>query len=654
MITKISRVFFLLIITVTTVPAQNLNTIDSKYDPYALFSPNFYPPQNSNSRSATGEPNTGYWQNKADYQINASLNDATNQISGTVIISYKNNSPHSLPFLWLQLDQNLFNKDSRGQARMPLNSSSRYGDSKSNFNGGYKISSVKLVNENTAADYLITDTRMQIRLPKALQAGGDIIKIKIEYSFTLPDYGSDRCGILNTKQGNIFAVAQWYPRLCVFDDVEGWNSLPYLGPGEFYLEYGDFDVNITAPATHIVVCSGELMNETEVLTALQLSRLTQAKISDNTVMIRTESEVTDPSSRPKKETLTWHFKIKNARDVAWASSKSFIWDAARINLPSGKTALAMSAYPAESSGEKGWSRATEYTKGSIENYSKRWFEYPYPAAVNVASNVGGMEYPGIVFCGFKATKEDLFGVTDHEFGHTWFPMIVGSNERKYGWMDEGFNTFINSLADDDFNNGEYKNEQQNMEFTYMFMFGENTEPILSIPDALREENIGNDLYRKPGYGLELLRNDILGPERFDYAFKEYIKRWAYKHPTPWDFFRTMDNAAGENLSWFWKSWFVENYLLNQAIVGVSYENNKAANGAIITLANLEQMAMPVNITYETKSGKKGLVKLPVEIWNNTNIWKVKLSTTEELKKVELDAAKVFPDIDFSNNIWTGH
>ncbi len=654
MITKICRVFFLLIIAVISVPAQNLNTIDSKYDPYALFSPNFYPPQNSNSRSATGEPNTGYWQNKADYQINASLNEATNQISGTVIISYKNNSPHTLPFLWLQLDQNLFNKDSRGQARMPLNSSSRYGDSKSNFNGGYKISSVKLVNENTAADYLITDTRMQIRLPKALQAGGDIIKIKIEYNFTLPEYGSDRCGILNTKQGNIFAVAQWYPRLCVFDDVEGWNSLPYLGPGEFYLEYGDFDVNITAPATHIVVCSGELMNETEVLTSLQVSRLAQAKISDNTVMIRTESEVTDPSSRPKKETLTWHFKIKNARDVAWASSKSFIWDAAKINLPSGKTALAMSAYPAESSGEKGWSRATEYTKGSIENYSKRWFEYPYPAAVNVASNVGGMEYPGIVFCGFKATKEDLFGVTDHEFGHTWFPMIVGSNERKYGWMDEGFNTFINSLADDDFNNGEYKNEKQNMEFTYMFMFGENTEPILSIPDALREENIGNDLYRKPGYGLELLRNDILGPDRFDYAFKEYIKRWAYKHPTPWDFFRTMDNAAGENLSWFWKSWFVENYLLNQAIIGVSYENNKAANGAIVTLANLEQMAMPVNITYETKSGKKGLVKLPVEIWNNTNIWTVKLSTTEELKKVELDAAKVFPDIDFSNNIWTGH
>ena len=646
--------FFLLIISVITVQAQDENKIDSKYNPYALFSPNFYPSGNSITRAGTGEPNTGYWQNKADYQINASLNDVSNQISGSVIITYKNNSPHALPFLWLQLDQNLFNKNSRGQARMPLNGRSRYGDSKSGFNGGFVISSVKLADENTVADYIITDTRMQIRLPKALKPGGDLIKIKIEFSFILPEYGADRCGILKTEKGNIFSVAQWYPRMCVFDDVEGWNTLPYLGPSEFYLEYGDFDINITAPANHIVVCSGELLNEAEVLTATQQSRMAQAKKSDKTVMIRTEQEVTDPSSRPKGNTLTWHFKITNARDAAWASSKSFIWDAARINLPSGQTSLAMSVYPAESSGQKGWSRSTEYTKASIENYSKRWFEYPYPVAVNVASNIGGMEYPGIVFCGYRATTDGLFGVTDHEFGHTWFPMIVGSNERKYGWMDEGFNTFINSLADDDFNKGEYKTDNPNMELTSKYMFGERTETILSTPDALRETNIGNALYNKPGYGLELLRNEILGPDRFDYAFREYIKRWAYKHPTPWDFFRTMDNASGENLSWFWKGWFVENYLFNQAITAVNYQNNTVSEGAIVTITNLEQMALPVNISYETKSGKTGTLKLPVEVWNNTNTWKVKLPTTEELKTVELDAEKVFPDVDFSNNIWRGN
>ncbi|MEP7237436.1 MAG: M1 family metallopeptidase [Ferruginibacter sp.] len=647
--TKIAGSLFLLIISVITVNAQN--DINSKYDPHALFEPNFYPSGGTISRAATGEPNVGYWQNKVDYQINASLNDVTNEIKGNVIITYKNNSPHALPFLWLYLDQNLFSKDSRGQARMPLNGRSRYGDSKSNFSGGFKIGSVKLGNENAVADYIITDTRMQIRLPKALKPGGDIIKIKIDFAFTLPEYGADRCGILKTKNGNIFAVAQWYPRMCVFDDVDGWNTLPYLGPSEFYLEYGDFDVNITAPASHIVVCSGELLNEGDVLTATQQSRMAAAKKSDKTVTIRSEEEVTDPASRPAGTNLTWHFKINNSRDVAWASSKSFIWDAARINLPSGKTSLAMSVYPTESAGQKGWSRATEYTKASIENYSKRWYEFPYPCAVNVASNVGGMEYPGIVFCGYRATNSGLFGVTDHEFGHTWFPMIVGSNERKYGWMDEGFNTFINTLASEDFNNGEYKDKKTNMEDMAQYMFGERTEPIFSTPDALREANIGNDLYSKPGYGLELLRNEILGPDRFDYAFREYIKRWAFKHPTPWDFFRSMDNASGENLSWFWKAWFVENYNFNQSIVSVTYQNNKATDGAVVTIANLEQMALPVNISYETKSGIKGTLKLPVEVWNNTNTWKVKLPTTEELKKVELDAEKVFPDVDFSNNVW---
>ncbi len=647
------KIFSLLILSlsVITVFAQGDNNSQSKYDPHALFAPMFYPVGGTISRAATGEPNVGYWQNKADYMISASLNEETHQITASVTITYKNNSPHALPFLWLILEQNLFNKESRGQARMPIDSRSRYGDSKSGFNGGYKISSVKLVNENADANYIITDTRMQIRLPKAMKPGGDVIKIKIEYSFTLPEYGADRCGILKTKKGEIFAVAQWYPRMCVFDDIQGWNTLPYLGPSEFYLEYGDFEVSITAPASHIVVCSGELLNENEVLTAAQVGRMAQAKKSDKTVMIRTEKEVDDPASRPKTATLTWRYKISNARDFAWASSKSFIWDAARINLPSGKTALAMSVYPAESNGDKAWGRSTEYTKGSIENYSKRWFEYPYPCATNVASNIGGMEYPGIVFCGSNAQTEDLFGVMDHEFGHTWFPMIVGSNEREYGWMDEGFNTFINSLADDDFNNGEYKGEPTNMEQVAPFIFGEGSEPIMLTPDAMKERNIGVALYFKPGMGLAILRKEVLGPDRFDYAVREYIRRWAYKHPTPWDFFRTMDNAAGENLSWFWRGWFMQNYKLDQAILSVKYDKENAVNGAIVTIGNQEQMAMPVTLSYETKSGIKGTIKLPVEVWNNTNVWKVKLPTTEELLKVVVDPEKVFPDMNFSNNTW---
>jgi Peptidase family M1 domain len=651
---KILFAFTLLFGNSIAMFAQVQEDVDTKYDPHALFSPLFYPGGETVSRSVTGAPGTGYWQNRADYKLTASLNEVTHEIAGSVTITYKNNSPQALSFLWLQLDQNLFNKDSRGQARMPAEGRSRYGDSKNNFSGGNKITAVKNLNDNTDANYLITDTRMQIRLPNAVKPNGDIIKIKIDFSFTLPEYGADRCGILKTKNGDVFTVAQWYPRMCVFDDVRGWNTDPYLGPSEFYLEYGDFEVALTAPANHIVVCSGELQNAAEVLTPTQLKRMDEAKKSDKTVLIRTEKEVTDPSSRPKATTLTWKYKIINSRDVAWASSKSFIWDAAKINLPSGKNCLAMSAYPAESNGQKAWGRATEYTKGSIENYSRRWYEYPYPVATNVAGNVGGMEYPGIVFCGSNATTEGLFGVTDHEFGHTWFPMIVGSNERRYGWMDEGFNTFINSIADDDFNKGEYKNPQANMEMMGGYMFGKNTEPVLLTPDAMKEANIGIALYFKPGYGLELLRNEILGPDRFDYAFKMYINRWAFKHPTPWDFFRTMENAAGEDLAWFWKGWFLENYRLDQSIVSVKYAKDIPANGATVTIANLEQMAMPVNITYETKGGIKGSIKLPVEVWNNTAVWKVKLPTTEELKTVVIDAEKVFPDMNFVNNVWKGN
>lgn len=631
--------------------AQESQVIESNYDPRDLFSPVFYNGGSSITRAANGEPNTGYWQNRADYSINASLNESTHEIKGTVTITYTNNSPHQLPYLWLQLDQNFFNKESRGSKKLPVGRDSRYGDANSSFNGGYTISSVKV--DNIASnDFLVNDTRMQIKLSKPMSPAGSVVKVTIDYSFILPDYGADRCGIQPTKNGEIFSVAQWYPRMCVFDDVEGWNTLPYMGAGEFYLEYGDFDVNITAPASHIVVAGGQLENPKDVLTDKQTERLNQARNSDQSVFIRTDSEVKDPASRPAgKSVLTWHFTLKNARDFSWASSRSFIWDAARINLPNGKSALAMSVYPIESKGKSAWGRATEYTKGSIENYSKRWFVYPYPVAVNVAGNIGGMEYPGIVFCGAGSTEQDLFGVTDHEFGHTWFPMIVGSNERKYGWMDEGFNTFINSLSDDDFNNGEYREPSSNMEFKAQYYFRNDREPVMTAPDAMEERNIGTNLYFKPGYGLELLRNEILGPDRFDYAFRTYIQKWAFKHPTPWDFFRTMDNAAGENLSWFWKAWFLEKYTLDQSVVSVKYPDDKPTEGAIVTIANLEKMAMPVILSYETVSGKKGIIKQPVEVWNNTATWKIKIPVKEKLSKVTLDPDKIFPDMNFSNNTW---
>jgi hypothetical protein len=629
----------------------------STYDHHELFNPNFYPPSVNAYRAADGEPGPKYWTNKASYKISATLDTSKDAITGSVVISYTNNSPQTLPFIWLYLDQNLFRPDSRGQAKAPATRKSRYTNVGTSFEGGFNIKSVKLLSSEkgkiSSSDVtnLISDTRMQIRLPKAL-AHGETVDVKIDYSYFIPKEGSDRTGILDTKNGKIYAIAQWYPRMCVYDDIEGWNTLPYLGAGEFYLDYGDYDYSITAPANLIVAGSGDLQNPKDVLTSTEIKRLEQAKKSDKTVIIRSADEVTNPSSRPQKGNITWHFKMKNSRDVSWAASKAFIWDAARINFPSGRKGLAQSVYPVESNGDNAWERSTEYIKGALEGYSKRWFEFPYDNATNVACNINGMEYPGIVFCNSKSKGGRLWGVTDHEFGHTWFPMIVGSNERKYGWMDEGFNTFINGLSTQDFNNGEYVNNRQNNGSMYKYIFGPKSETVMSEPDALTEANIGVALYFKPGYALDLLRNEIIGQQRFDYAFRLYVHRWAYKHPTPWDFFRTIENATGEDLGWFWRGMFIHNYKLDQAITSVKYVDDDSTKGALVTVVNLDKMAMPIYLQYETESGKTDTVKVPVEVWQNGNTWIQKLNTNEKLKSVTIDPEHVFPDIDFDNNKWT--
>ena len=424
------------------------------FDQHEAFAPVFYPAYGDEVRTAAGTPGPKYWQNEASYKIQANLDDVNQQISGEVQISYKNNSPESLPFLWLQLDQNIYKSDSRGEDITPVGGG-RYANH--GFEGGYNIKSLTVLyqGKEQKIQYQINDTRMQIFLPDALKAQGDSLTIKITYDFGIPERGTDRMGRMETANGWIYTIAQWYPRMCVYDNVLGWNTLPYIGAGEFYLDYGNYDFTITTSGDQLVVASGELQNPTEVLTPDQIKRLDQARKSDKTVMIRTVDEVNKKTGRTKKDKLVWHFKCDRTRDVAFGASKAFVWDAARINLPDGKKSLAMSVYPVESALDSGWKRSTEFTKGSIESYSARWYPYPYPNAVNVAGLVSGMEYPGIVFCFTYSQGRELWDVTSHEFGHTWFPMIVGSNERKYPWMDEGFNTFINSIADKDFNHGEY-------------------------------------------------------------------------------------------------------------------------------------------------------------------------------------------------------
>lgn len=625
----------------------------SGYDAEEAFASKFYPAYGDEIRTADGRPGPKYWQNRADYKIDVSLDEINQQVSGSVDITYTNNSPQELSFLWLQLDQNIYAQDSRGVATTPLRGG-RWANRQS-FDGGYEISSVVLLQggKELKVELAVYDTRMKINLPADLKGNGGKTVIRIKYSFLIPEYGTDRMGRMQTRNGWIYEIAQWFPRMCVYDNVQGWNTLPYLGQGEFYLEYGDVVYNIEVPSSHIVVGSGELLNPDEVLTARQVQRLKSARTSDKTVMLRTVEEVTDPASRPtKNKRLTWKFRCNNTRDVAWASSAAFVWDAARINLPGGKKALAMSVYPVESATDSAWNRSTEYVKGSVEFYSEYLTPYHYPVAVNVAGIVAGMEYPGIVFCSARATRGSLWGVTSHEFGHHWFPMIVGTNERKFAWLDEGLNTFMNTLAQEKFNNGEYsRNRDLSPQRLTGAFFNERSQRINTVPEVVQPFNLGMVGYYKPAFGLQLLRENVLGVERFDSALRYYAQQWEYKHPTPYDFFHCIENHAGETLDWFWRGWFLENWKIDVGVSAVEYPNNDPANGAIITLNNYEQLPMPVTVEIREANGKSGRVSLPVEIWQRGGNWEFLYRSTSRVQQVVVDPDRTLPDVNPANNTW---
>src|SRR5476651_1557311 len=427
------------------------DTVVTKYNPAEAFAPLFTDKGNE-FHSANGDPGPKFWSNRADYILKATIDTVAKTLTATENLTYTNNSPDALPYLWIQMDQNTYKKDARSKFLGGFYQVSPQSTD------GYQIESVSISANGkvTKANYTISDTRMQVRLPSALAANGGKIILLINYHYTIPGTFGGRTDYNQTKNGKIYEIAQWYPRMCVYDDSHGWDTLPFLGSGEFYCEYGNIDYSITVPWDMIVAGSGELQNPAEVFTAKKIARLAQAKNSDKTIMIRTAEEIKDPASRPvHKGSLTWHFKMFNTRDVAFGASNAYIWDAARINLPGGKKSLSMSVYPVESAGPNGWGRSTEYLKKSVEYFSEKWFVYPYPVAINEAGAAGGMEYPGIVFDGLRDKGSQLYWVTAHEIGHNWFPMIVGSDERRFGWMDEGFNTFIGVYASDAFNNGEY-------------------------------------------------------------------------------------------------------------------------------------------------------------------------------------------------------
>ncbi|MCO5949424.1 M1 family metallopeptidase [Mucilaginibacter flavidus] len=634
------------------------DTISTNYQPSELFSPLFYSEKGNEVHAANGEPGLKYWQNSVSYFIDATIDTTAKTLTATEKLYYTNNSPDALQYLWLQLDQNTYKKTARS------NFSTGFSPGPNQHTEGYDIESVFINHGDVLrkVEFEITDTRMQVRLPKAIMPHGGGISLIIKYKYTLPGNFGNRTDYVQTKNGKIYEIAQWFPRMCVYDDTRGWDTLPFLGSGEFYLEYGDIDYKVTVPANMIVAGSGELLNPKEVLTAQQNTRLDAARNSDKTIMIRDVNEVTSPSSRPtNKGNLTWHFKMLNTRDVAFGASSAYVWDAARVNLPGGKKSLAMSVYPVESAGEGAWGRATEYLKKSIEYFSEKWFVYPWPCAVNEAGIAGGMEYPGIVFDGITDKGKELYWVTAHEIGHNWFPMIVGSDERRFGWMDEGFNTFIDIYASDNFNKGEYAPKRDGeyapgggnpADEIIPIIQDPNAPTIMTAADAIPEKYRHPLVYFKPAFGLVLLREQILGKNRFDYAFKNYINKWAYKHPQPDDFFRSMDNGAGEDLSWFWKGWFYNNWSLDIVLVDAKYASKDPKNGLQITVANKEAMAMPFTVEVKLKDGTKQRTYFPVETWLQNKAITFTLPTTTEVESVTIDPDAALPDINRKNNTMT--
>lgn len=605
-----------------------------------LFRPlDLAPP--STVRNGAGEPGPAYWQNTSDYRVRVALDTARHRVTGSETIRYTNHSPDSLRFLWVQLEQNLFRPGSRGSF---VNTGNRWRGAFEE--GGLDLSRVELVVDGRrATPATMTDgTRMRVDLPQPLAPGGGMLELELDWTFVVPEYGADRMGRLRGADGWVYELAQWYPRMYVYDDVDGWNPMPYLGQGEFYLDYGDFDVEITVPRGVTVVATGSLENADQVLTAEQRRRLDEARASAETVTIIGADEVgTDAARVGGAGDVTWRFRAENVRDFAWAASRAFIWDAA-----SWQDVLVMSAYPREGlgvEGNPGWEESTRYVRHAIEHYSNEWLRYPYPVAINVAGVVGGMEYPMIVFCGVNARGRALFGVTDHEIGHSWFPMIVGSDERRWPWMDEGFNTFINHYSNVAFYGTEALDylrttpdhivEQQLGPFS--------DQPIMTHADDLRREALGFLAYRKPGYGLVLLRDVVLGPERFDAAFREYIRRWAYKHPQPSDFFRTMEEVSGADLDWFWRGWIMGTGTLDQAVADLV----RSEGQTVVTLENRGELVMPVTMHVQFDDGREERIEVPVEVWSTSDVYVLPLAG--DVTRVTIDPDLLLPDVDRTNN-----
>ena len=572
---KLKNKFFLLFVLAsfanlaTSAVDQSKGSFEDKFRQLneAFPSPNL-------ARPATGEPGPTYWQQRADYKIQIKLNEESRSVEGSETITYTNNSPLILKYIWLQLDQNIFAKESINNLTRPWQggessvdfSTLRRQNFMDSFEGGFQELSIKI--NNKVAETNLVGTHVRINLEQPLDSG-ESTKLNINWSYALVEENAVRArnGYETFEDGNdIFLLAQWYPRVTVFSDYEGWHNKEFIGNGEFTLEFGDFEVDISVPSDHVVSATGVLLNENDVLSSQQKKRIKQARKSKKPMFIITPEEAYENELEKSTDYKTWSFKAENVRDFAWASSRKFIWDAAGYKQDSKENPLvmAMSFYPKE--GEPLWSKySTEAVMHTMKVYSKYSFDYPYPTAQSVNGPVGGMEYPMITFNGprteleddgtrtySRSEKEFLIGVVIHEVGHIYFPMIVNSDERQWTWMDEGLNTFLQYLAEQEWDIN-YRSDRGEPRWLTDFMSSSYQVPIMTNSESLLQ--FGNNAYAKPATALVLLRETILGRELFDQAFREYSTRWKFKRPTPYDFFRTMEEASGVDLDWFWRGWF---------------------------------------------------------------------------------------------------
>ncbi|MFM6947552.1 MAG: M1 family metallopeptidase [Aquirufa sp.] len=538
-------------------------------------------PTPNSYRTASGSPGKDYWQQRADYDIKVELDDINRKIIGSETITYFNNSPDELPYIWLQLDQNLFEKGSNGSTSKTggINgsiSAAAFKDLTNPKDYGYKITSVKDLKGNPLR-HTINQTMMRIDLPSPIKTGQSV-SFSIDWNYLITEYYGRSGYEFFEKDGNAnYFIAHWFPRMAVYNDVYGWQHKQFLGQGEFTLNFGNYKVEITAPNDHVVGASGELQNPTKVLSATQLKRWEQAKTATRPVLLVSQEEAEKAEKGKPTGKKTWIFKADNVRDFAFTSSRKFIWDAMQVDVE-GKKVMAMSYYPKE--GNPLWGKySTMVVAHTLKSYSKRTVAYPYPVAISCHSIAGGgMEYPMISFNGGRPeadgtysenVKNGMIGVIIHEVGHNFFPMIINSDERQWSWMDEGLNTFCQYLAEQEWDRNfpARRGEAQSI-VPYMRLDSKSQVPIMANSENIME--FGNNAYAKPAAALNILRETVMGRELFDYAFKEYARRWAFKQPYPADFFRTLEDASGVDLDWFWRGWFYGTEPVNQSIETVEW------------------------------------------------------------------------------------